>query len=380
MALQDPSLKRDQLYAWDQWVVWHLGGRPWPASFLIAGILWASYWAFAFATGIYDEVGISELATRDNFVAEEADATQLLFGLGPYGWAATVFCLLGGFAGTVASYNLVAQRNEAGEAAAMLGMPEDELLGYWDAHYRENRGGARAASAVGYLLGIATLFPSLPGMMGRIGLQETYDFLPPESLQFAAVWFFIVVPVSFSLIAKAVYIAFREGQLWSGFRTKVAAPDIFDTAKLRPVTKAAMRGSFSWVMGTTIGSLFFLSSEIDRSTLLPFFIGIGGVAIMYLIAPLVGWHRVLLAEKERQLRDVRKVIDRCWARLKSAEDDDVALAKIGGLLALEARIQAAREWPIDFSTIGRFAFYLAIPLVSWIGGALMERAVDAAIG
>ena len=380
MALQDPSLKRDQLYAWDQWVVWYLGGRPWPASFLIAGILYASYWAFAFATGIYSEVGINELATRNNFVAEEADPTQLLFGLGPYGWAATVFCLLGGFAGTVASYNLVAQRNEAGEAAAMLGMPEDELLGYWDAHYRETRGGARAASVVGYLLGIATLFPTLPGMMGRIGLQETYDLLPPESLQFAAVWFFIVVPVSFSLIAKAVYIAFREGQLWSGFRTKVAAPDIFDPAKLRPVTKAAMRGSFSWVMGTTIGSLFFLSSEIDRSTLLPFFIGIGGVAIMYLIAPLIGWHRVLLAEKERQLNDVRKVIDRCWARLKSAEDDDVALAKIGGLLALEARIQAAREWPIDFSTIGRLAFYLAIPLVSWIGGALMERAVDAAIG
>ena len=141
-----------------------------------------------------------------------------------------------------------------------------------------------------------------------------------------------------------------------------------------------MRGSFSWVMGTTIGSLFFLSSEIERGSLVPFFIGIGGVAIMYLIAPLVGWHRVLLAEKERQLRDVRKVIDRCWTRLKSAEDDDVALAKIGGLLALEARIQAAREWPIDFSTIGRLAFYLAIPLVSWIGGALMERAVDAAIG
>ena len=380
MALQDPSLKRDQLYAWDQWVVWYLGGRPWPASFLIAGILWISYWVFAFSTGVYSEVGVNELATRDNFVQDEADATQLLFGLGPYGWAATVFCLLGGFAGTVASYTLVAHRNEAADAAAMLGLSEEEFLGYWDAHYRENRTGARVAGIVGYAAGLIALFPSLPGMMELIGLEGTYGFLPPASLQFAAVWFFAVAPLTFSVIAKAVYIAFREGQLWSGFRTKVAAPDIFDPAKLRPVTKAAMRGSFSWVMGATIGTLFFLSNEIDRSTLAPFFIGIGGVAVLYLVAPLVGWHRVLLAEKERQLRDVRKVIDRCWTRLKSAEDDDVALAKIGGLLALEARIQAAREWPIDFSTIGRLAFYLAIPLVSWIGGALMERAVDAAIG
>lgn len=380
MALRDPSLKREQLYAWDQWVVWYLGGRPWPASFLIAGILIASYWIFAFSFGIYSEVGVNELATRDNFVEEEADATQLIFGLGPYGWAAMVFCLLGGFAGTVASYNLVAQRNEAADAAAMLGLSEEELLGYWDAHYRDNRSGARVAGIVGYVAGVTTLFPSLPGMMELIGLQGNYNFLPPDSVQFAAVWFYAVVPLVFSLIAKAVYIAFREGQLWSGFRTKVAAPDIFDPAKLRPVSKAALRGSFSWVMGATIGTLFFLSSEIDTSTLLPFFIGIGGVAILYLVAPLVGWHRVLLAEKERQLKDVRKVIDRCWTRLKSAEDDDVALAKIGGLLALEARIQAAREWPIDFSTVGRLAFYLAIPLVSWIGGALMERAVDAAIG
>lgn len=380
MALRDPSLKREQLYAWDQWVVWYLGRRPWPASFLIAGILIASYWIFAFSFGIYADVAVNELATRNNFVEEEADATQLLFGLGPYGWAAMVFCLLGGFAGTVASYNLVAQSNEAGDAAAMLGMPEDELLGHWDAHYRENRFGARIAGIVGYVSGFISLFPSLPGMMELIGLQGTYGFLPPESLQFAAVWFFAVVPFIFSLIAKAVYIAFREGQLWSGFRTKVAAPDIFDPAKLRPVSKAALRGSFSWVMGATIGTLFFLSSEIDTSTLLPFFMGIGGVAVIYLVAPLVGWHRVLLAEKERQLKDVRMVIDRCWTRLKSAEEDEEALAKIGGLLALEARIQAAREWPIDFSTLGRLAFYLAIPLVSWIGGALMERAVDAAIG
>ena len=77
---------------------------------------------------------------------------------------------------------------------------------------------------------------------------------------------------------------------------------------------------------------------------------------------------------------MRRVIDRCWVRLKDSDDDDMALSKMGGLLALEARIQAAREWPIDFSTIGRLAFYLAIPLISWIGGALMERAVDAAIG
>jgi len=47
--------------------------------------------------------------------------------------------------------------------------------------------------------------------------------------------------------------------------------------------------------------------------------------------------------------------------------------------AFEARIEAAREWPFDASTFMRFALYLMIPLGSWLGGAFVERLVDAAL-
>jgi predicted MFS family arabinose efflux permease len=36
-----------------------------------------------------------------------------------------------------------------------------------------------------------------------------------------------------------------------------------------------------------------------------------------------------------------------------------------------------REWPVDASTLTRFALYLAIPVGSWLGGALVERLVNA---
>jgi hypothetical protein len=375
----DTALSRDQLYAWDQWVVWFLGRRPWPASFMIAAALWVSYWLFAWSAGVYSEIGLEQIPGGPD-PDDGADAPALLFGLGPYGWAATIFSLLAGYATTVVSYNLVAQRNECAEAAAMLGMEREELLSLWDAHLRAGRSTARIVGIAGYLFGLVGLIPALPGIMELLGFDGRYEFLPPASMQIAAVWFFVVAPFAFSLIAKYFYMTIDEGRLWSRLRRDVAAPDIFDPGKLRPVTKASMRGAFTWVIGATIGSLFFLSSGIDRFVLLPFFMGIGGVAVLNLLVPLYGWHRKIVAEKERQLKEVQLVIERCWTKLKTASDDDVALAKMGGLLALEARIQAAREWPIDFSTIGRLAFYLAIPLVSWIGGALMERAVDAAIG
>ncbi|WOF74709.1 hypothetical protein QMT40_002368 [Parvibaculaceae bacterium PLY_AMNH_Bact1] len=375
----DTALAREQLYAWDQWVVWFLGRRPWPASFMIAALLWVSYWVFAWAAGVYSEIGLDQLPGGPG-PDDGADAPALLFGLGPYGWAATVFSLLGGYATTVVSYNLVAQRNESAEAAMMLGLEREQLLSLWDEHMRAGQSTARFVGIAGYLFGLIALVPALPGVMELLGFQGRYKFLPPASMQVAAVWFLAVTPFAFSLIAKYFYLTIDEGRLWSRLRRDTAAPDIFDPKKLQPVTRASMRGAFTWVIGATIGSLFFLSSGIDRFVLLPFFMGIGVVAILNLLVPLFGWHRKIVREKERQMSEVQLVIDRYWLRLKVAEDDEAALSKMGGLLAMEARIQAAREWPIDFSTIGRLAFYLAIPLFSWIGGALMERAVDAAIG
>ena len=46
-------------------------------------------------------------------------------------------------------------------------------------------------------------------------------------------------------------------------------------------------------------------------------------------------------------------------------------------IAWEGRIAAVREWPLDAGSVGRFAFYLLIPLGSWSGGALVERALSA---
>jgi hypothetical protein len=53
-----------------------------------------------------------------------------------------------------------------------------------------------------------------------------------------------------------------------------------------------------------------------------------------------------------------------------------AARRLPGLLAFEARIEAAREWPFDAATLRRFGIVLLLPLVSWLGGALVERGVD----
>ena len=50
--------------------------------------------------------------------------------------------------------------------------------------------------------------------------------------------------------------------------------------------------------------------------------------------------------------------------------------RLADLLAYEKRIGDVPEWPLDVPTLLRFALFLAIPVGSWLGGALVERLVD----
>ena len=54
--------------------------------------------------------------------------------------------------------------------------------------------------------------------------------------------------------------------------------------------------------------------------------------------------------------------------------------RIGGLLALEARIAGVGEWPFDLGTFVRLTVFLALPLGSWIAGALVEWVVSRVLG
>ena len=51
----------------------------------------------------------------------------------------------------------------------------------------------------------------------------------------------------------------------------------------------------------------------------------------------------------------------------------------GDLLAYRRFIEASREWALDTSAWRRTALYLALPLGSWLGGALVERALEASL-
>jgi hypothetical protein len=93
-----------------------------------------------------------------------------------------------------------------------------------------------------------------------------------------------------------------------------------------------------------------------------------------LVAPSRGVHERLREAKRRELAWLRPEIARASAALRRGETPGAA--QLPALLAWEARVAGAPEWPFDTSTWLRFALLLLVPLGSWLGGALAEYALD----
>jgi hypothetical protein len=98
------------------------------------------------------------------------------------------------------------------------------------------------------------------------------------------------------------------------------------------------------------------------------------------LLPVRGLRRQIRARKAEELARLREDIRR--NRELAAEpgtESAEAGARLPGLLAYEKRIESVREWPFDAPTLTRFFLYVAIPLGSWVGGALVERLLGAAL-
>ena len=53
---------------------------------------------------------------------------------------------------------------------------------------------------------------------------------------------------------------------------------------------------------------------------------------------------------------------------------------LADLIEYRRLVEEVPEWPLDPGVRARFLLYVALPLGSWLGGALVERLIDAALG
>ena len=66
-------------------------------------------------------------------------------------------------------------------------------------------------------------------------------------------------------------------------------------------------------------------------------------------------------------------------RVLAAPANEVVGGRLADLVAYEARVANAHEWPIAASTVARFALYVALGLGSWVGAGIVQHGIESAL-
>lgn len=230
----------------------------------------------------------------------------------------------------------------------------------------------RLAGAAGALL-IAAIVPTLYLDPSRFLHAGTY-LLPSVIFDLA------VGCVLGWTVFKTLYAALEEDRRFAQLAARLRHVDLLDLSPLHVFGRRGLRRALRWLLLVSIAALVF----VDAGTALPpavVLAGIFGFAILSFLQPVWGVHRRLQATKRQELADLRRMIREERERLRAAGWRPAeAGGRFADLLTYEARIAAARTWPLDASILARLGFYGLLPLGSWLGSALIERGVGILLG
>ncbi len=225
------------------------------------------------------------------------------------------------------------------------------------------------------VLGIAAAF-SIPFLVDMS--FSAYNF---SAFHFMAAMHRVMLPVVGWLIGRLIYAILADSSRLAGIGREHVDVDLLDVAPLTPFTRYGLRNAL-----LAMGMLSILSLLIpDWSTRpgLPLLIALAllpaaGLAVAGLLLPVRGVHAAIRSAKQAEVRA-------CNEQIRARRDGIIRGTAASGpaldeLLAWRGLVESVREWPFDASTFTRLVLYLGIPLGSWLGGAMVERLVNAVLG
>jgi len=180
------------------------------------------------------------------------------------------------------------------------------------------------------------------------------------------------------VIGRGTVFLIDLARLYSRIGEQHVAVDLLDLGPLTPLTRHGLRIVLFIVILMAVFSPFGSDPRGAALLLAALFWNLTLLLPVFLL-PLRGLRRQIRQRKAEELSRTRGEINRARETAASLGAGSAEAAGLQGLLAFEKRIESVREWPFDAPTLTRFFLYVAIPLGSWVGGALVERLLGAAL-
>ena len=176
-----------------------------------------------------------------------------------------------------------------------------------------------------------------------------------------------------------IYRVMVDARKFAQLARSLPAVDLIDREALLPFARQGLRSAVPGVLFMTFLALnlgdtgFLLATALIGTIVL-----IQNVAVLTI--PMRGVHERLRAAKRDELARVNAAIRGEAGALRGSPLGQRERLSLADLLAWRAFVEAVPEWPIDLPTLGRFAAYVVVPLLGWVGGALVQHALESALG
>lgn len=322
------------------------------AAGLSAGAL-LFHWMVASGAVALEEIVPLGFATRAALIAS--------LGTG-YVFFATRFGAIGGY------------RDVQALGLAPAAAPDDEAMLYAAPADVVERG--RRAAWVGVAFFVVIL--EVPNWLAEVGLFGAWRSLHVLLyLQLVGLLFFWVA-------GRAAFLSLRGMRGLTALADGELSIDLLDLAPLAVFGRAAVRNCVLWLIAFSLGSLVFLNPELtfldSLSVFVPLFLVTLTIAGLALWLPLRSVHARVSSKRAEELASVDRALRGDAGALRGSRIEHWAPdAGLADLLAYRRYLVDIRTWPLEGPTLGRVALLVFIPVGSWVGGALVERAVETAL-
>ena len=217
-------------------------------------------------------------------------------------------------------------------------------------------------TALGVVLG---LFVSL--VLNRHGSINRPATLSPVFYWFALSTIFLCV-----LFTRGLEFTRTGSRASKMFIERELVIDLLRIDRLSMVGRSAARVALIWFSVSAVSCLFFVGG-VSLAAVVGLLVVSLAMGIGIFVLTMENVHRRIKAAKTAELEHVRARIDS--VRHDAHANADSA-AKLQGLIAYEARIAAAPEWPFDQTTAMRLAASALILTVPWFGQALAGSVIE----
>jgi hypothetical protein len=244
-------------------------------------------------------------------------------------------------------------------------LPERSSIADSTAAYEYAPALRRVVAVIGGPLGVLIVFAS----SGFDGVLAVWDA--------STVWALVANAALFAMMAQVAWSQRVEERFLDREVTSRLRVPLLDREGLSPYARRGLRGSFFWLLGSSIASVLIFNWGFSWATLIVVLCTLG-IGTFSLIDPSRRLRRRIQQAKRAELARVRGAIEAARAGALEASDAHAA-GRLPGLLAWEARIAGVHEWPFDVSTWLRFGVLALVAVGSWLGGALVERILGLAL-